>query len=265
MYPKIAILCGDHPRNLFLTKVINDHYEIAGLVLQTRENRVPSLPSNLLDNDKNNYHKHFSNREKYENLIFGTKGYFPDCKTIEVSEKTLSSLSTSDFIDSIKPDLVFTFGVGFIRDPLFSSLPKNKINLHSGITPRYKGTACNFWPFYFLEPNWAGATFHLLTDKLDMGGIIHQITPPLELGDTIHEVACKAINLACLESLKIIDLVSSGKTLNTNDHKSSGRLFTNRDFRPHHLQVIYDLFNDNIVDYYLNSQIKPTSPKLITL
>ena len=45
--------------------------------------------------------------------------------------------------------------------------------------------------------------------------------------------------------------------------KSTGRLFLTRDFEPHHLRVIYDLYNDQIVDEWLAGRLGSREPKLI--
>ena len=103
-------------------------------------------------------------------------------------------------------------------------MPKYSINLHSGLAPYYKGAACNFWPFYFLEPNWAGMTFHLISKKLDSGNVIHHTIPKLDINDNIHDVSCKAQLKSFRDSIKIIKMI---KNKNIREHKinQSGKLF----------------------------------------
>ena len=45
-------------------------------------------------------------------------------------------------------------------DPTFAVLPKEKINLHLGLSPWFKGSVTLFWPFYHLMPQFCGSTFH---------------------------------------------------------------------------------------------------------
>ncbi len=169
------------------------------------------------------------------------------------------------FVKNLNPDVVFIFGSGMIRDPLFSELPNLTINLHLGLSPRYRGSATLFWPFYFLEPNWAGSTFHLITGEPDAGNIIHQSIPKLEYGDTIHEVACKVVKQSAIDVKKIINTLESGKELVFHKQQSSGKFFLSRDFIPQHLRVVYNLYNDDIVDQFLDSKIRPDGPNVITL
>jgi methionyl-tRNA formyltransferase len=265
MKSRILLICGNNPRNLFLYKCISSEYEISGIIIQNRSDLNPSPMESISNRDKGNFIKHFSNRDKIESHFFDKSLSFDDVETIEVDANNISSLYVLDFVKKIKPDIVFTCGVAMIKDPLFSALPKTTINLHSGITPRYKGSAGNFWPFYFLEPNWAGATFHILSPQLDMGGIVHQTVPNLEYGDSIHQVACKAITLACHDSLKIIDKYNSKGFITSVEKQFTGKLFLEKEFRAEHLRVVYELFNDNIVDHFLDSDIQPNPPKLVEM
>ena len=174
-------------------------------------------------------------------------------------------VKTVEYVKNLAVDAVFIFGSGMIRDPLFSILPKLKINLHLGISPRYRGSATLFWPFYFLEPNWAGSTFHLITDEPDAGQIIHQSAPKLEMGDTIHEVACKVVEESALDVKRVIGVLESGKDPTLHRQRGTGKNFLTRDFIPQHLRVIYDLYDDDIVDQYLEGKISPKSPNLVVI
>ncbi len=265
MTPRILLICGNTPRNLYLYECISKVYEIAGLILQERGDAHPTPGRLLSKNDKNNFILHFDNRKKFESQYFSSSILENNSNVLKVSQSDISSLFVRDFVQKIKPDIVFTCGVGLIKDPVFSELPDIKINLHSGITPKYKGSAGNFWPFYFLEPNWAGTTFHFLSSTLDMGNIIHQTVPELSYGDSIHEVACKAMVLACHDSLKIIDLYVKKGNITSVEQKFSGKMFLGSDFRPEHLRVIYDMFGDSVVDHFLDGRINPEPPNLIQL
>jgi folate-dependent phosphoribosylglycinamide formyltransferase PurN len=265
MTPRILIICGDNKRNLFLYNCISRVYEVSGLILQNREDANPKPEKNLIDNDRANFILHFKNRNKFEKQYFQSCSFHKNTEVIKVSDLDVSAPTIRSFIKKIKPDMVFTCGVGLIKEPLLSELPDIKINLHSGITPKYKGAAGNFWPFYFLEPNWAGTTFHFLSSSLDMGDVIHQTTPELNYGDSIHEVACKAMMMACYDSLKIVDTYSNNGMIPSSKQKFSGKMFLGSDFHPEHLRVIYDMFKDNIVNDFLDGKINPKGPNLVKL
>lgn len=262
---RYMIIGGDHPRHLHYLNSIVENAFVVGAILEKRESFMPEPPEGLENKDRENFIKHFENRQKYELEFFGEKKNLPDCPIHYVTDETLSTKESVEFIKEINPDVVFIFGTGMIREPLYSCLPKLKINLHLGISPRYRGSATLFWPFYFLEPNWAGSTFHLITDEPDAGDIIHQSLPTLEKGDTIHEVACKVVEQSAIDVRKIIDILESDNGLKLHKQKGTGKNFLTRDFIPQHLRVIYDLYNDDIVDQFLDKKISPVDPKPIRI
>jgi len=262
---RCMIIGGDHPRHLYYANAIAGSCNVVGAIMERRESFTPQPPPGLAGRDRQNFIRHFSNREKYEKEYFGTEKKLPDCPIHYVDRVSLSSLETVAFVKNLAPDVVFIYGPGMIRDPLFSALPKYKINLHLGLSPRYRGSATLFWPFYFLEPNWAGSTFHIISDEPDAGDIIHQSLPELRHGDTIHEVACRVVQQSAEDVKKIIEVLDSGKELKLYRQTAAGKNFLMRDFMPQHLRVIYDLFDDAIVDAYLDGEIAAKEPIPITI
>jgi len=192
---------GNHGRHLYFMNIIQKKYPLLAAIIEKRENVIPQPPDHINETDRRNFVRHFENRKLAEERYFG-KQSLPDCKTIEVERNSLNSDITVDFVNSIKPDLVLIFGTNLIKDPLYSTLPNHSVNLHLGISPRYRGSATLFWPFYFMEPNYAGSTFHYIISEPDAGDVIHQTTPKLEPTDGIHDVACKTVISSAIDVLE---------------------------------------------------------------
>lgn len=69
-------------------------------------------------------------------------------------------------------DRAVVFGGGIIGGDLLAQCQAHEaINLHAGITPQYRGTACNFWAAYDGHPELVGCTLHALTAEVDRGAI----------------------------------------------------------------------------------------------
>ena len=83
------------------------------------------------------------------------------------------------------------------------------------------------------------------------------IAPDLEINDKIHDVACKAVLKANSDILKIIDVLKNKKKLKLKRQTSNGKTFYSHDFKPEHLRLIYEKFDDQIVKMYLNGTIQP--------
>lgn len=257
----ICLIGGTHPRHLFYSNAINKEFGLVGAIIQGREDLMPETPHFSSKIDEKNYRRHFEDRRKAELKYFG-KQDLPDCERLIVKKEELNSQLTVDFINKIKPDMVFVFGCGLIKEPLLDVMPAETINLHLGLSPRYRGAATLFWPFYFLEPNYAGSTFHYVIKEADAGIIIHHVVPELDKNDRIHDVACKTVIKSTREALKLIKLFQKQGFWKTREQKSSGKLFLSNDFRPEHLRVIYNAYNNNIVRLYLEKKIIPKEPNL---
>ena len=170
---RLAFIGGSHPRHYYYFNTIAQYYDVAGAIIEYREHMQPAAPEGIDDHDRALWNVHFGNREFFEWQAFGTQDGIDVEDVLYVDE--LNTDETAAFMEIIEPDLVLVFGSHMIRDPLFSELPPDTINLHLGLSPRYRGSATLFWPFYFLEPQFAGCTFHRIVHEPDAGDILHQI------------------------------------------------------------------------------------------
>tara|TARA_B100001093_G_C26846021_1_gene1022814 strand:- start:1564 stop:2364 length:801 start_codon:yes stop_codon:yes gene_type:complete len=262
---KILLISGSHPRHFFVhEEIINLGYDCSAIVMN-RENLIPDPPANISFSDKNLFEKHFNERYKIENTAFGklSINIFNKVETLFCNPHELNSQRTAEFIRKQNPNIAFIFGPDLIKNPVFRELPKDKINLHLGLSPWYRGSATLFWPFYFLEPQFAGATFHQISLEADAGGILHQSIPILEYNDGIHDVAVKTVLSAKNDLRDLLGIFKQKKKFFYKKQKSTGKLFLTKDFKPHHLKNIYQFFNNDIVKHYLKGNLGTEKPKLI--
>lgn len=259
---KVLIIGGSHSRHLYFINSIHNKFSIVGAIIQKREKFHLSPPNGIEEIDKNNFIRHFSSWNETEKKYFG-EPKLPKCHTLEISEDELNSQKSTEFVKRINPDIVMIFGSNLIKEPLMSVLPRYSINLHLGISPRYRGAATLFWPFYFMEPEYVGSTFHHIINEPDAGDIIHQTIPKLELNDGIHDVACKTIQQSTEDAIKLLDIFESEGNLKSFKQRGTGKNFLENDFKPQHLRVIYNIFDNNLVKNHLEGKFDSKKPKLI--
>ncbi len=270
---KITVIVGDHPRNIGLLKKLyeNKKIEISSLILFKRDNLIPKPNKKLPNNLKKLWNLHFKKRYLAEKKFFNFENNFISKiknKITVSNEKELHSRKVISHIKSSKSEAAFITGIPILKGSLLSSMPINTVNLHLGIIPFYKGAVTIFWPFYFLEPAMAGTTYHLIDKYVDTGEILHNNIPKLSKGDGMHDVACKAVLSAHSDVDLIVDNIINRvkkkiKPKNDLSLRNKGKLYLKSDWKPEMLQVIYDLFDDKIVDLYLKNKIQSRKPKLI--
>ena len=264
---KLILFSGDHPRHLFVNKEILGYFDEVLIIIMNREETIPSPPSGISKHDIHLVKKHFKNRYLIESANYGhlnAKEVFQHHETIYVNRDTLNSEKIASRVREFNADFCFIFGVGLILDPVIGELPNDKINLHLGLSPWYKGAATLFWPFYHLEPQFCGSTFHQISKQADAGEIIHQCVPELFKGDTIHDVGARAVIKAKEDLCDIVSFWKKNREFKGMIQTTSGRNWRGIDFHPSQLRVIYDLFDDKIVDNYLLGKLNKRTLKLFS-
>lgn len=263
---RVLFLTGSHPRHIYIAKRIYDSGYLNGLLIEKREKFVPQPPEGLHDIDKNNFIRHFKDREDCEYKFFGKLDYSAFNSHVArmiIEKEELNTEKTKEWIAKLKPDVILSYGIHKLSNDMLSIFPKNSFNIHGGLSPWFRGNITLFWPFYFLKPNWAGMTIHYLSDRIDAGDIIHHSVPQLIRGDGIHDVACRAVVQVSEDLVKILEMISRGKELKVISQENSGKLFTGSDWKPQHLRMIYTTFNNDIVDRFLDGELGYDEPKLV--
>lgn len=258
----LVLIGGDHPRHLYFLNAVANHPAVTlrASIIQRREKMLPPVPEGTSQHDRELWARHFSARDAKEAEYFGQQERRFEAREVGSAEE-LEGEAVRDWLwyENYFPDLVLIFGCGMIGPRMMRQLPTQSINLHLGLSPRYRGAATLFWPFYMLEPNHAGATFHQIVSEPDAGPILHQSVPVLKPGDTIHDVACRAVIQATADMTRLLHTFREWKY---RPQKNTGKCFLARDFQPGHLRTIYDVWQDRIVDAHLAGIITAREPRL---
>lgn len=262
---RVVLLTGSHPRHLYVVNRLIETGMVVGHVIEQREEFIPQPPEGLQDIDRENFIRHFADRDASEHHFFKEDSVVKEAiPTLPVTLKELNSQNTIEWIKSLNADVMISYGVHKLTDELLNEGPKHAWNIHGGLSPWYRGNITLFWPFYNLKPNWAGMTIHRLTAQLDGGGIVHHSVPELTYGDGLHDVASKAVMQVAKDLHEILLNINLDK-ISYVSQKSSGKLFTSSDWQPQHLRVVYNLFNNDIVDKYLDGELPKVEPKLVNI
>ncbi|WP_191253997.1 formyltransferase family protein [Kordiimonas sediminis] len=234
---------------------------LAGLIVEQREEHMPLPPQGLSSDLEKLFIHHFQKRKDAETRFFSSSD-LPRVKTLHVTKEDLNGEAVGSFLQSINPDILLSYGVHMLSEETLSVVHGEKWNIHGGLSPWYRGAITHFWPSYFLAPQMTGMTVHDLTMELDQGDVVHQNAAPLVKGDGIHDLACRAVQGLATELPKLLQVYSEKKILQKKHHRTSGRLWRSKDWHPSHLRLIYDFYNDRIVDAYLAGELEQTDPDL---
>ena len=99
--------------------------------------------------------------------------------------RSVNDEETVALLASLRPTLVVVQGTRIIGTPVLDSVGCPVINMHAGITPRYRGVHGGYWALAEEHPEWVGTTVHLVDAGIDTGGILAQATFDVTSKDSI--------------------------------------------------------------------------------
>jgi methionyl-tRNA formyltransferase len=132
--------------------------------------------------------EYFSRVQQAEDHIFGS-GITLDSRvnTQLIAPGQLNQLAPQQLQAALETDYVVVFGSSYIKGWLADALiARNAVNLHMGISPQYRGSACNFWALFDNNPQFVGATIHRLAKGLDTGSVIQHVHPEFTGQNLFH-------------------------------------------------------------------------------
>ena len=250
---KIVVLTSNSLRHKFLANTLSSYCDDALIISECK-------PQTSSFDDSKNYTKienHFLLRDKTEKSFFPNDNYFIP-KTLPILYKEVNSPYVYEVIKNFKPDILIIFGSSIIKEPLISLLPTGHIiNLHLGISPYYRGSGTNFWPFVNNELEYLGSTILHLDAGIDTGDIICHVRPKIELNDNVHTLGCKIIKSSVESLIKIIKLLDEGKKLNrVKQWDVKDRYYKTKDFDENALSKYKNNLKNDMIKNYLDSEDK---------
>lgn len=250
---KIVVLTSNSLRHKFLANTLSSYCDDALIISECK-------PQTSSFDDSKNYTKienHFLLRDKTEKSFFPNDNYFIP-KTLPILYKEVNSPYVYKVIKNFKPDILIIFGSSIIKEPLISLLPTGHIiNLHLGISPYYRGSGTNFWPFVNNELEYLGSTILHLDAGIDTGDIICHVRPKIELNDNVHTLGCKIIKSSVESLIKIIKLLDEGKKLNrVKQWDVKDRYYKTKDFDEIALSKYKNNLKNDMIKNYLDSEDK---------
>jgi len=96
--------------------------------------------------------------------------------------KRTTSVNSTDCLEMVRdigPSVIVINGTRILNSRTLTAFGSPVLNVHAGITPRYRGVHGGYWALAKNDPQHCGVTVHLVDSGIDTGGILYQskITP----------------------------------------------------------------------------------------
>jgi len=147
-----------------------------------------------------------------EREVFGPVSFTPsNVRTLALKTGDLNYVPMETLAPALSSDVYIVFGGSFIKPPLIDFLVEHRaINVHMGVSPYYRGAACNFWAVYDGNADMVGSTIHRLSHGLDSGDILFHAMPARQAVDPflLGMLAVRAAHRGLLEAIRSKQLFS---------------------------------------------------------
>lgn len=199
--------------------------------------------------------RHAFQRRQMEKDIFGLyiKSTIDKSNNLDCENGFSSSEKFLKIAKKLNPDLIVVYGSSIIRGEILNIFKNKIINVHLGLSPYYRGSGTNYFPFVNNKPEYSGATFMYLDKTIDNGKIIHQIRSRIFTGDSFHQIGNRLISDMFEVYSQIILNFSKVKTKRINLSKK-GLFYKRKDFTLSSLLKLKNNFGDNIIEKYLTNK-----------
>lgn len=154
-----------------------------------------------------------------ENGLDDTPRYQTASNTLFVD--SVNAQECKEYLIEAKPDIVVVNGTRIISKEILECTDAVFINMHAGITPKYRGSHGAYWALCNGDAAYAGVTVHLVDPGIDTGNIIYQATISITEKDNFatYPLLQTAAGLP-LEIQAIRDIMSHSLQTHTNDMPS---------------------------------------------
>lgn len=184
---KIVMLCVDDDFSKFIYNAINSEYTIEKVIVEESQSSTQLIKRRIkklgiikvigqvlfkifvVTNLNKKGAKRVSEIKQKYNL---DNSKVPSSKLINVSSVNRSEVR--ELLEKINPDLILVNGTRIISKATINCVNAPYINIHVGITPKYRGVHGGYWAVQNNDLDLFGVTLHYIDEGVDTGQVIEQ-------------------------------------------------------------------------------------------
>ncbi len=217
---KITVFTSNKLRHISLINLLSEISEKVFAVIEEKPKRK-------------NLHEYFRFVKLAENQSFKNNEIKnKNIEVINLRKSSINELKRNNIYRALKSDYYIVFGTSIIKGWLLEELIDNKaLNVHLGVSPYYRGSACNFWSIYENNPHFTGASIQKLSSKVDDGEILYHAIPDIQKCNNTFDFSMRAVLAAQKTLVNKLKTKSIHKiSLIPNDNKKIIRVCWRKDF-----------------------------------
>ena len=171
-----------------------------------------------------------------------------------VAKNWISSYECLKEMQALGIELILVYGTSILKGNIIDEFRDRILNVHLGLSPYYRGSSTNYFPFVNNEPEYVGATFMFLDEGIDSGEIIHQVRPIMESDECYHKMSIKFVGKMLKDYVKLAENYEIIDRKNQSIFPDNRRLvFRKKDFTKETLEHLHTNYSNGMIDSFLTN------------
>ena len=139
---------------------------------------------------------------------------------------SVNSLHMQQVIARLDPNLIIINGTPIIKRHILDAADCHFLNIHVGITPKYRGVHGGYWALFENDPGLMGATTHFVDAGIDTGLVLDQSTVQVSEKDNFLTYPHLQTGAALLNHNRIIRSILDDNIVYQTPLSNESRIWT---------------------------------------
>lgn len=176
-------------------------------------------------------------------------------KYLNINSGEINSTEIEMLLKDVGPDVVVVLGSSIIKQNIIMIPKVAMINIHTGLSPYYRGTWSYGWPIVNKAPEYIGVTLHHINSGIDSGDIIYQTRPILDIHDDLNTIFLKVVAEGIELAVKAVKEISKNGSLQSYKQPvNTGRLYFEKDFSPEVARRCLSNLEAGLIEKYIQKK-----------
>lgn len=165
----------------------------------------------------------------------------------------VNSEESSRLVTELRPDLLLVYGTDIVADSILALASDLALNMHTGISPYYRGADTWFWPLVNRELELVGATVHECTSTVDGGPIFKTARATLEPSQNIYDLFAWSVVAGAEIYVEVVRECLAGSLQGQPQELSIGREYRSAERTPARDRAARRLIRSGLVDEHVRA------------
>ena len=269
---RVMVICSSDFSDIYFANQLIKRFNVVGVIVESQNQKDGVLqkilkagkmmlsPLDLIQKIKNSsiIKYYYEKSKKIDLEQFGKEALdiFPDKNCSIIYAKGIGAVNRPENVDRItnfNPDVIVLCGCSIIGKQIIKIPGRGVINLHGGLSQRYRGVWTTLWAIYNGEPEYVGATVHFVDAGIDTGGIIYQGRPEIVENDNPETLYVKVVKLGVEMISKALKEIQA-QTVQSYSLPIIGKLYLSQYVTPKVIKKSWKQIEKGVISKYLRKK-----------